>query len=361
MSRKAWRALWYTCGALAVVGMLTSLSRATPRTSAHITLLAALADGLANGVGWLIVLTPVFCLVAWRAQRGARRRQAKTIAPAVPGCGESDANGVLPTGMTPSLTPEQQELTRKVRAVDDAAGPVLVAQPDWVALKRVLVITGSVAAVVLVLVIGGGAMLFMRTARSSHAAPARVAASPDARAEAPPPDRTASASRVQNSAGDLTTDLSIDEKLEVRRLFASALQSPESVSVVKPKLWKILNAHGGLSEEVADEVREQFVLGLQTSRLWMEDALVSLRERKPFKSTERENLENELIAKGAMTDFRRRQNEEMMAKVAVGEPIKAGDGSQVVLTEEVVRSVLQTYARKEQALATLLTPPSPSP
>lgn len=310
MSRTSWRVLWAIIALMALAGGASSVPH-TRDLPPQQWIFSVMVGATFNASLPLLLLPPLFWLgAALRARRiGGRARYEAS---------------------SEELRREPQAMAGQSRATNEAPPPaagVVERVPVWHALAVWL---GVIALNIIVL-----QACASRVQRGSRA-PVTVAG-------------------PIGSGGDALT---VDEKLELDRLFQSVLQDPDTVTQAKVRFWEIADSHGRMTDEELADMRKAMLSDTEVVRLFWEDVLLTLQRGRPFKSIEREQLEDELVKQGKMTAFQRRQNEATMESIASGKPIAIQGGNQVVVTEQLARSVLEDFDRKREALVELLTPPA---
>ncbi len=136
----------------------------------------------------------------------------------------------------------------------------------------------------------------------------------------------------------------------------AAMQDPEAdIESLRTELWGMVPNE---DSEAFSQARDVVVgVGAVSQQLFWQDAKWAYTQGRPFKSGNREKLEQRLNGAGLMTEFQIRQNEATIRKIAEREPILL-QGELVVVDEELIDAVLASVDEVMKRFNTLLTPPN---
>lgn len=150
--------------------------------------------------------------------------------------------------------------------------------------------------------------------------------------------------------------LSSAEKIRFMDIIKGVIQDPDFLTPnVHAEFWALIDKVGPISTSEVQE-RRDMTTGVVTiyQRYFHEDALWALKTGHPFKSLERERYEKHLLDLGVMTEWRIKENEALMAKIAVRELIPY-QGTTIVYNEDIIYEILANLEAAGKRLDTLFT------
>ncbi len=113
---------------------------------------------------------------------------------------------------------------------------------------------------------------------------------------------------------------------------------------LKFELRSILKKYNVTDEEIYDFIYYGPALSAFYQGYFFADALQSISSGSPVKSNDRLNFEKEALSRGLMTSERIKLNDREMDLIARRQPVTKFDGSQVIFTENNIRSSVQNIS-----------------
>lgn len=159
-------------------------------------------------------------------------------------------------------------------------------------------------------------------------------------------------------AADPADRLSSTEKTRFREILAGVIQDPDYLTLnVHAEFWTLLDKMGPLSPSEVQKLRDMMT-GTVTiyQRYFYEDALWALKAGRAFKSLQRERYEKHLLNLDVITEWRIKENDTLIAKIAAKEPIPY-QGTAVVLNEDIINEILASLEIVGKRVDTLFTSP----
>lgn len=170
-------------------------------------------------------------------------------------------------------------------------------------------------------------------------------------------DRATSIRLDATAHADLLGPLSSAEKTRFREILFGVMQDPDYMSPqVHGEFWLLLEK-AALRPSDLKQLRD-LLIGEATvyNRLLYEDAMWALKTGRPFKSIQREQYEKRLLALGLITEWRIRENESLIAKIAAREPV-AYQGTTIVFNEDLVKGILDNIDKVMRRVDSLFSRP----
>ncbi len=150
--------------------------------------------------------------------------------------------------------------------------------------------------------------------------------------------------------------LSPQEAARFQQIITGVIQNPNYLTPsVHGEFWRILRKMGASPAEVK-AVRERMT-GMLTVYypLFWQDALTSLRNRRPYKSPQRQQYEKKLLAQRLITRSMVNSNDAMMANIASGNPIVV-QGKSIPLNQQAIEASLRNLQVTVARVDRLFTP-----
>jgi hypothetical protein len=153
--------------------------------------------------------------------------------------------------------------------------------------------------------------------------------------------------------------LSIEDKKRFQEILLQVMQNPDGLNLpLRKEFWSIMEKSGEATPKSIEYLKD-LMTGITSKyqRLFYEDAMLALNKGTPEKSIARENYEKHLLEIGAITDWRIKENERLIEKVAQQKPIPIGT-QEIVLNEEMIKVVLSQLDVVARRIDTLYTNPN---
>ncbi|MDQ7784462.1 MAG: hypothetical protein RDU20_16370 [Desulfomonilaceae bacterium] len=150
--------------------------------------------------------------------------------------------------------------------------------------------------------------------------------------------------------------LSAQEASRFKQIITGVIQNPNYLTpAVHDEFWRTLAKTRATPAQVRS-VRESMtgMLTVYYPMFW-QDALVSLRNRRPYKSPQRQQYENKLLSQRIVTSTMISANDSLMANIASGKPI-VRQGQSIVLNEQMIQASLQSVQEAARRVDRLFTP-----
>lgn len=141
-----------------------------------------------------------------------------------------------------------------------------------------------------------------------------------------------------------------------KQIITGVIQNPSYLTpAVHGEFWRILTKTGATPAQL-NAVRESMT-GLLTVYypLFWQDALMSLRNRQPYKSPQRQQYENRLLAQRLITPDMIRTNDSLLANIAAGRPIVV-QGKSMSVNEPAIQASLRSFQDTARRVDQLFTP-----
>ncbi|MFH1115405.1 MAG: hypothetical protein V1792_15970 [Pseudomonadota bacterium] len=135
--------------------------------------------------------------------------------------------------------------------------------------------------------------------------------------------------------------LSAQDVARFKQIIHGVIHNPGNLTpAVHGEFWRIL-AKTGATPQQAAAMREQMtgMLTVYYPMFW-QDALDSLRHRRPYKSAQRQEYEKELLARRLITADKIKANDALIAGIASGQPVDR-QGKRIVLNEQAIQASLK--------------------
>ncbi len=129
------------------------------------------------------------------------------------------------------------------------------------------------------------------------------------------------------------------------------------------EFWAILDRWTALDPSATEESNRRFRIYLRSwmgsqlrnyQKLFWEDALWAVTIQRPFKSRQREDMEEKMYASGDLSKFQIKKNEDLIEKIANGEAVSL-DGGKLVLDESAIKELLGSIDATVLRVETLFT------
>lgn len=151
--------------------------------------------------------------------------------------------------------------------------------------------------------------------------------------------------------------LSSEEKARFREIATGVMQGQDALTKeVHAEFWVLMTKMGIRGKSQVDQFKD-VVTGVSSKyqRYLWEDARQALRQGRAFKSLQRDEYEKHLKNLGLLSDFRIRENEEFVNKIAKKKPLPV-QGQNVVITDPIIKETLANLAEVTKRLDQLFTP-----
>jgi hypothetical protein len=149
-------------------------------------------------------------------------------------------------------------------------------------------------------------------------------------------------------------NLSYSEKTRFREILSATLAGPDYPSpAVRAEFWRLLDKVGRMSDGDIATLRETMTgIPVEYMRSFYEDALWAVKSGRPFKSGKTEELETRYLKRKLITEWRVRENEDMIRKIALRQPIST-QGTTVLLDEARIQSILDGLSSSSKRVEVL--------
>lgn len=146
-------------------------------------------------------------------------------------------------------------------------------------------------------------------------------------------------------------NFSASEELRLKEIMVSVMQGNADMPTpaIYNEFWSTMFAHGTLCQEDLALTRSSLASAAECNKLFYQDALTSLRAGKTYRSSQRSSCEDKT---------RVAANEELMFKIATGQPVVTASGS-IVFTERTVQTSLNDINTKLDGLDRLFSSTAP--
>jgi len=153
--------------------------------------------------------------------------------------------------------------------------------------------------------------------------------------------------------------LSANDSARIQEIMANVTGDPNFLTPsIRSEFWTLLRK-GQFSQKEIEETRKiNEVFATVYMKLLNEDALIALKTRCTYKSNEREEVEGLLLKSKVFNQWRVRENERLIEKIAAREPIQIGE-NKIVMDEARINRSLQDLATVSNRLTQLFTEPAP--
>lgn len=157
---------------------------------------------------------------------------------------------------------------------------------------------------------------------------------------------------------------SVTEEARLKEIMVSVMQGDINMPtpLIYEEFWSIMDKYGRLCEEDITLTKDSIAATSECNKLFYQDALISLRTGKSYKSAQRLNCENKTILALLPTDkanAKIKANEDLMLRITNGQPIATATGS-IVFTKETIQSTLNDISTKLEGLNRLFSKSVPS-
>jgi hypothetical protein len=161
---------------------------------------------------------------------------------------------------------------------------------------------------------------------------------------------------TSSAVADPIDRLSSAEKTRFMEIILGVIQDPTYLTPnIHAEFWVIVDKVGPLTPAEIEKTRDMMT-GMFTTynRYFFEDALWALKIERPFKSIQREKYEKQLLNLGHMTEFRIKENDKTIERIASKQPI-SGQGSTVLVNEDIIKEILASLEATGKRLDELFT------
>lgn len=155
---------------------------------------------------------------------------------------------------------------------------------------------------------------------------------------------------------DPVDNLSSSEKLRFREIVKEVMGYENMPTVeIHEEFWKLLYKTGMSDKDILQ--LKDTMTGISTTymKYFYEDALIALSEGRVYKSKQREDYEKRLLQLGLMTEFRIKDNENLITQIVEGKPIKIDAENQIVLTKEIIEPIIANLNQAGQRIQKLFS------
>jgi hypothetical protein len=282
---------------------------------------------LAPLVIWLVVVTPIFCVVSGV---GRRRKIRETAGAAESARQEAakrvEAHAALDDGRD-DLTPAQQALVQRPREAETAVAPPPVVRSDWVPMRTVL------AAVLPILLLGAVAAAWVWTL-VNHVRP------------------------VTEPTPSVGYEVTTDDRQEIAGMIAAVTDDPTRLAVEKPRLWAALDRLGPARDATARRLLGRAQVAERWNQLVWKGILESCQAGRVIPSLERGRVGLDLVAQGVITESRRQEDEKQIQEaVELSRDPKTGGPSTDHSMEEYAHQRIASAKQIDAAIVELFTRP----
>lgn len=144
---------------------------------------------------------------------------------------------------------------------------------------------------------------------------------------------------------------STTEESRLKEIMISVMQGNADMPTlaIYNEFWSIMFSHGRLCQEDLALTRDTFALGVECSKLFYQDALVSLRRNTVYRSPEGLACEDKT---------RMVTNEKLMARIVNGVSVETASGN-VIFTEGTIQSTIKDIGIKLDGLDRLFSSSAP--
>ncbi len=150
--------------------------------------------------------------------------------------------------------------------------------------------------------------------------------------------------------------LSAQDVARFKEIIHGVIQNPTYLTpAVHGEFWRILAKTGATPKQVSN-MRERMtgMLTVYFPMFW-QDALTSLRNRRPYKSAQRQQYENKLLAQRIISKKMIKANDSLIANIASGKPI-VHQGRNVLPNEQAIQASLSSAQEIAKRVDWLFTP-----
>jgi hypothetical protein len=164
-------------------------------------------------------------------------------------------------------------------------------------------------------------------------------------------------SRCAPAAAARAVRIPDEAKQELRDIWRRIVEDPSSLPGLKARHWEILEECHRPTPSFVTMVQTSIQMQLRYQELFWEDAAVALATGLPYKSSERERLELDLVEEDLAGEELLASNDATIADIAAGEPVFLGGDTMMVVTAEEIEQTIAAAPARRAALDELLAPP----
>lgn len=160
---------------------------------------------------------------------------------------------------------------------------------------------------------------------------------------------------LAQSQRDPLDNLSSREKIRFGEIIKGVLSDPNYLTRdIHDEFWRLRDKIGSLSAAEEQKERDMMVGTATYQRYFYEDALWALKKGSPYKSLQRENFEKRLLKIGVIPEWRIKENEALIEKIATKKEVPHG-GSYIIFTEELILKILDGLEATSKRVEKLYT------
>jgi hypothetical protein len=148
------------------------------------------------------------------------------------------------------------------------------------------------------------------------------------------------------------------DKARITQIIAETMRSENYLTKnIHSEFWSILDKHINMNDEKLKKLR-LLTTGSIINYLFYfyQDMLISIDQKRIYKSKDRENLEQFLLNEGVLYNWRIEQNEKYIKKAISGKAVKTKNGD-VIFTKNIIYRALKNLDTLDKRMNTLFTRP----